>query len=113
MKRLAVALCILGTLGFVLSPLAMAKSDKADKVTLCHATDLWDVPQNEWTVMVGHRITVSANAVDAHLAHGDSLNVNDINAGPIIFGLTWLQIATNLGMNTEGATCAAFILDLD
>lgn len=110
MKRFAILFCIvLFITALPMSHVAFAK--KADKVQICHATDSKDIEANQWTLIVGHVIEVSANAVDAHLAHGDSSAINDIDDGPVIFGLTWRQVAENLGLNTAGANCAAFVLD--
>jgi hypothetical protein len=111
MKRLIVVLCVVGFIvALPMSHLAFAK--KADKVLICHATDLFDVPQNQWTLVVGHVIEVSENALDAHLAHGDTTVINDID-DVSIFGLTWRQVAENVGLSTAGANCAGFILDLE
>ena len=116
MKHLIVVLCVVGFIvALPTSHVAFAK--KADKVLICHVTDMFDIPQNEFTLVVGHVIEVSSNALEAHLAHGDILNpdpvLNDIDYGPVIFGLTWRQIAENVGLNTAGADCAGFILDLE
>jgi len=86
---------------------------KASKVEICHTTDSLDVLQNEFTTVVGHRINISENALAAHQAHGDLVftDDNDIEYGPVIFGLTWRQVANNLGLNLEGVNCAGFVLD--
>ena len=115
MKRTLVLLCVVGLLvALPLSHSAFAKGAKAPaKVEICHATDAFDVPTNEFTLIVGHVISVSEKAVDAHLAHGDSAVINDIDDGPVIFGLTWRQVAENVGLSTAGANCAAFIVDIE
>lgn len=113
MKRLLVVLSVVGLLAALsFSHVAFAGKGPAPKVDICHATDSFDVPQNGFTLIVGHVINVSENAKAAHLAHGDSLVINDID-GPSIFGLTWREVAENNGLNTDGANCAAFILDLE
>jgi hypothetical protein len=116
MKRLIVVLCVAAfIIALPMSHSAMAKRDLIiKKVLICHATDSFDILANEWTQIVGHVIEVSENAVDAHLAHGDALYTeeNDLDYGPVIFGLTWRQIAENNGLNTAGAAdCSAFVLD--
>lgn len=104
-----VALC----LALSVSHNALAgKKGPAPKVDICHVTDSIDIG-NGWTLVVGHVINVSENAIDAHLAHGDTLIYDDIDNGPIIFGLTWRQIAENLGLNTSGADSAAFVPTVD
>jgi hypothetical protein len=116
MKRLIAVLCVVAfVVALPLSHVAAAGKGKgpAPKVDICHATDAFDVPQNEFTVIVGHVITVSENAVDAHLAHGDSLVINDIEDDSGIFGLTWRQVAENVGLSTAGANCGALIVDLE
>lgn len=85
------------------------------KVELCHTTDSFDVLANEWTLVVGHRVNVSENALLAHQAHGDFVSVagdnNDIGFGPVLGPLTWGQVATNLGLSLAGVECAGFVLD--
>ena len=111
MKRLLVILCVVGfVVALPMSHLAFAA--KADKVDICHVTDSLDGlgPDGNVTLIVGHVINVSGNAVDAHVAHGDSLVINDIDDGPVIFGLTWRQVAENNGLSTAGADCAAFLV---
>lgn len=111
MKRLLILLCVVGILAvFPLSHSAFAGKGPAPKVSICHVTGSVDIEANQWTLVVGHVITVSENAVDAHVAHGDTLQINDID-GPSIFNLTWRQVAENLGLSTAGADCAGFILD--
>lgn len=85
----------------------------AEKVEICHVTDSFDVLSNEWTEVVGHRINVSGNALSAHQAHGDFLYTddNDIDFGPVIFGLTWRQIAENNGLKLAGVDCSGFVAD--
>jgi len=104
-------------LAFVLAMFVPQAMAKGEKVEICHVTDYSDVTQNEYTMVVGHWISVSVNALPAHLAHGDfEFNPeaepgNDIDDGPIIFGLTWSQIAANLGLSLAGADCAGFVID--
>lgn len=97
----------------LLANIVPALAAPAEKVEMCHVTDSFDVPQNEWTTVVGHRINVSGNALSAHQAHGDFVYAptNDIDYGPVIFGLTWRQIAENLGLNLEGVDCSGFVAD--
>jgi len=109
MKRLIVVLLVAA---FIIAlPMShSASAAKKAKVDICHATDSFVVPSNGVTLIVGHVINVSESAVDAHLAHGDSLVINDIDDGPVIYGLTWRQVAENVGLSTAGANCAAFLV---
>jgi len=116
-KALAVLVVGVALLMFVVPAFAGPVS----KVTVCHVTDFFDIPQNAYTTVVGHWINVSENALPEHQSHGDfvdkeitgedGLNVNDIDHGPVIFGLTWRQVATNNGLDLEGVNCAGFVLD--
>lgn len=79
----------------------------AAKVDICHATDSADLPDGG-TLIVGHVINVSENAVDAHLNHGDSLSfsgLDDLGPG----GLPWGEVAESYGLNLAGANCAALL----
>ncbi len=114
MKRLIIVVCVAGLLAALpMSHLVAAGKGPAPKVDICHVTDSVDGlgAGGNVTLIVGHVINVSENAVDAHLAHGDSTVINDIDDGPVIFGLTWRQVAENLGLNTAGANCAAFLVN--
>jgi len=120
MKRMLILLCLVGLIVAVpLSHSAFAakkkkakKKDPNVKVSICHATDSFDVPTNGWTQIVGHVITVSENAVDAHLAHGDSTVINSLDDS-CIFGLTWGQVAENNGLDMAGVNCSAFVPDFE
>jgi hypothetical protein len=60
------ALMVFGGLGGVLAPTpASAQYEYGENVTICHRTESSKKPDVT--------ITVSENAVDAHLAHGDTL----------------------------------------
>lgn len=60
------ALAVFGGLGGVVAPsVASAQYEYDEKVTICHRTESSKKPDVT--------ITVSENAVDAHLAHGDIL----------------------------------------
>jgi hypothetical protein len=114
MKRLTVLLCLVGFIvALPLSHSAMAAKKKGGppaKVEICHVTDstLW--PYNTaYTAVVGHMISVSENAVEAHLAHGDVLV--DFDSLRFFFPLDdeLRQLAESVGLDTEGADCAALI----
>ena len=113
MKRLIVVLCVAGLLAALsMSHLAFAgkpvnpNEEKLAKVDICHATDSAAL-QSGGTLIVGHVINVSENAVDAHLAHGDSLEINDIDDEGPWAGHSWRELAEWYGLNTAGANCAA------
>ena len=100
----------------VLSMVALqASAAKMDKVEVCHVTDFNTLADtNPWTLVVGHWINVSGNSLVAHQAHGDfvyTTDNNDIDFGPVIFGLTWRQVAINNGLQVAGADCAGFVHD--
>ena len=60
------ALAIYGGLGGIIAPSpASAQYEYGEKVTMCHRTESAKNPSVT--------ITVSENAVDSHLAHGDTL----------------------------------------
>jgi hypothetical protein len=76
MKRLCVMLCVAGMLAAIpLCGVASAAKKAPAKVQICHVNSANDVVYfDDGTMMVfGRVIEVSENAVDAHLAHGDSL----------------------------------------
>ena len=109
MKRLIVVLCVVGFIvALPMSHLAFAgkPEEKPVKVDICHATDSGAL-QSGGTLIIGHVINVSENAVDAHLAHGDSLEINDIDDEGPWAGHSWRELAEWYGLNTAGANCAA------
>ncbi len=113
MKRLIILLCVVAFLvALPMSHMAFAKKAKV-KVDICHATDfkVGLGADGNVTLIVGHVINVSENAVAAHLAHGDSTVINDIDSGPVYKNLTWRQVADNLGLDTTDANCAAYLVD--
>ena len=76
MKRLIVILCVVGfaaALPMSHSALA-AKKAPAAKVRICHVNSANDVVvfNETYSAMLGRVTEVSENAVNAHLAHGDS-----------------------------------------
>lgn len=85
-------------------------------VEVCHVTDSFNIP-NPWTTVVGQWKEVGTSNLSEHLGHGDFLWTeenevsNDIDYGPVIFGLTWKQVAENNGLDTTDAECAGFVLD--
>jgi hypothetical protein len=96
MKRLLVLLLIVGfVVALPLSHLVLAKGP-APKVEICHVTDSGSVFGD--TVVVGHVISVSENALDAHLAHGDLEDFKDLTPD----GAAWL---VQFGLHTDGANC--------
>ncbi len=110
MKRLIVVLCVVGFI--VALPMSrLAFAGKPVKVDICHVTDSVVVNAAGVSLVVGHVISVSENAVDAHLAHGDILAINDIDsAGPFNPLQSWRDIAVIWDLNTAGANCAGFRL---
>jgi hypothetical protein len=91
-------------------PQAMTKSHK---VEYCHLTDWVKIPQNEWTLAVGHVISMSKNAARSHKSH------NDFEYNPV-FGidepsgigpLTWREVAEVWGLDLDGVECAGFLVD--
>lgn len=114
MKRLIVVLCVAGLLAALpMSHLAFAgkPEGKPVKVDICHVTDSVVVNAAGVSLVVGHVINVSENAVDAHVAHGDILAINDIDsAGPFNPLQSWRDIAVIWNLNTAGANCAGFRL---
>jgi hypothetical protein len=91
-------------------PQAMTKSHK---VEYCHLTDWVDIPQNEWTLAVGHVISVSKNAARSHKSHNDFEfdQVFGIDEPSIIDPLTWREVAEVLGLDLDGVECAGFVID--
>ncbi|MEJ2702725.1 MAG: hypothetical protein P8Z79_09825, partial [Sedimentisphaerales bacterium] len=76
MKRLFIMLCVAGVLAAVpLCNVASAAKKAPAKVEICHVNSANDVVYIEGgaAIVFGRVIEVSENAVDAHLAHGDSL----------------------------------------
>lgn len=68
-----VAFAVVFVLAAAVSSTALAgngKGSKAEKVDICHATHSWDA--GVATIYFGQAISVSGNALPAHLAHGDS-----------------------------------------
>jgi hypothetical protein len=109
-KLLFVCLALVFVLAMFV-PQGMAKNEK---IEFCHATDFFDVPQNEWTLIVGHVIEVSIKALPAHFAHGDFVYEDKYHIDELaIFGLTWRQVAENNGLDLEGVDCSGFVNDLD
>ena len=109
MKRLIVVLCVVGFIvALPMSHLAFAgkPEGKPVKVDICHATDSAAM-MSGGTLIIGHVINVSENAVDAHLAHGDSLEINDIDDEGPWAGHSWRELAEWYELNTAGANCAA------
>ena len=109
-KTIVISLII--AFAFALSS-SLAFAAPAPKVEICHITDSVDIPQNEWTLVVGHTIEVSVNSAKGHIPHGDFLFtcMNDIDYGPVIFGLTWRQIAENWNLKLSSVDCAGFVHD--
>ena len=110
MKRLIILVCVVALL--VALPMShMAFAAKKVKVDICHVTDSVVVNLAGVSLVVGHVINVSENAVAAHLAHGDILAINDIDsAGPFNPNQTWRDIADIWGLSTAGANCAGFLV---
>ena len=108
MKRLLVLLAIVGlVVALPLSHSVLAKGDKAPaKVEICHATDSAAL-QSGGTLIVGHVISVSERAVDAHLAHGDSLDINALGDPGPWAGHTWGQLAEWYELDLVDVNCAA------
>ena len=103
MKRLLILLCVVGFLtALPLSHVAVAKKPKPVKVEICHATDSVELPGIGF--ITGHVISVSENALDAHLAHGDA---------ELYFPIDEFSIfVEQLGLNTVGADCFGVILQI-
>ena len=116
MKRLIVVLCVVSLLAALsFSHEAMAKKGGIPatpaKVEICHVTDSAVANNAGVLLVVGHVITVSENAVPAHIAHGDILAINDIDsAGPFNPNQTWRDIADIFDLDTAGANCAGFLV---
>ncbi len=115
MKRLAVVLCVVGLLAALpLSQSLQAKppEGKPVKVDVLHRTDSAVVNAAGVSLIVGHMISVSENAVAAHLAHGDSLGAAPLDdaIGGWFGAMTWRQVADIWGLSTAGATHASFVL---
>jgi hypothetical protein len=115
MKRLTVLLCLVGFIvALPLSHSAMAAKKKKGappaKVEICHVTDstLWPHSAG-YMAVVGRVISVSKNAVDAHLAHGDFLV--DLDNSRFFFPLDdYVRgLAEAAGLDTEGADFGALI----
>lgn len=112
MKRFIVVLCVVGLLAaLTFSHEAFAGKKKPIKVKLpkvdiCHITASTPLMIGG-TLVIGHVINVSENAIPAHLDHGDVLDFDDIdNPGP---WETWRELAEWYGLNTKGADCAAHL----
>lgn len=112
MKRLLVILTVVALVVALPTLQAKPSGERPVKVDVLHATDSAVVNPAGVVLIVGHVINVSENAVDAHLAHGDSLVVtNELgDAGPFNPNQTWADIAAIFGLNMAGATHAAFVL---
>ena len=118
MKRILIALCLVGLIiALPMNQDAFAGNGKAKgpapKVEILHATDSAVVNADGVSLVVGHVISVSENAVDAHLAHGDSLIVTadlDDAVGGWFGNMTWREVAEVWELNLNGATNAAFVL---
>lgn len=116
MKKKLIAGAIAGAALLAMAAPLMAAKPVLVKVDICHATDSFDVLANEFTLVIGHTINVSENALSAHLAHGDfeyteNFGITDQPGG--WFGnLTWRQIAENNGLNvSDEVNCAGFVID--
>ena len=73
MKRMLVLLCVVAFL--IALPMSHAVfAGKAEKVAICHLNSANDVLDLEpfGVIAFGKEVEVSENALDAHLAHGDS-----------------------------------------
>lgn len=82
------------------------------KVEICHVTDSAPWPYDtdpRYMAVVGKMISVSENAVKAHLAHGDVLV--DRENPRFFFPLDdyTRDMAESIGLNTKGADCGALI----
>ena len=111
MKRLIVVLCVVSVLvALSFSHEAMAKKGgvpaKPVKVAICHATDGSPL-MSGGTLIVGHVINVSENAVPAHLAHGDSATFSALDDPGPWAGHTWGELAEWYELDLEGVNCAA------
>jgi len=113
MKRLGVLLLVVGLLAALpLGNAALAKKgEKPQKVKICHVIAANDeIPFQIWgitgTLYFGKEITVAPEAVDAHLAHGDSLKYvpPETAAGP-------LQLFRDAGAKIPAANCYFFVRD--
>lgn len=97
MKRFIILLCVVAfVVALPLSHVA-AKGKAPAKVEICHVkatADLWGSPK-----AFGIVIEVSANAIPAHEAHGDSIAFNDLpeNQRDMIEGWT--------GVNLKNSDC--------
>ena len=117
MRRLTVLSCLAGiilTLPLSQSAMAAKKKNKGTppaKVKICHVTDSAPWPYDttpRYMAVVGHIISVSENALEAHLAHGDVLVDLD---SPLFFLLNdeFRARAESVGLNTKGADCGVLI----
>ena len=104
-------ICI--ALAFVCAMFVPQTIAKDRKVEFCHLTDWVDIPQNEWTLAVGHVISVSKNAARAHESHNEfefdpAFGIDEPSGlGP----LTWREVAEIWGLDLDGVECAGFVFD--
>ncbi|MEJ7592942.1 MAG: hypothetical protein WKF77_15450 [Planctomycetaceae bacterium] len=87
MKRFLVLLAMVGMLlAAPMAHLAFAKPIK-EKVNICHVNDIL-VDDVIGVIAFGKVIRVSANAVPAHVAHGDSREFFSLDLFEDLFGIT-------------------------
>ena len=110
MKRFIVVLCVVGLLAVLMfshEAFAKKKAKKSPvKVDICHATASTPL-ESGGTLIIGHVITVSENAVPAHLAHGDSTDFGGLDDEGAWAGHTWGELAEWYGLDLTDTNCAA------